>query len=535
MSVSWDRRVIPQWVRSIDPQVRFEDKKNKHQEDKSFPILDTKQKALFEKAVLEFDIEPTLGVAADALRFGLLGQVNPRLQPAARFILDHQSAVPEGLRLLALATNAGNTTGLNLHGQRIQDTLPNTAIHDSRRWLSRFPNDAMTWLDLGRLHAAAGNTDAAKKAVITALTLCPNSRLIIRGTSRFFLHARQPDVALAILERSKRLEIDPWLIAGHISISSILGKASRFTKKAKRLIDQNSLHPKDSSELASALATLELETGANKEAKKLFNLSLREPNENTLAQVEWASKHLNIRPDLPDEWLSNPISAEAGYYHALFESQFDIALARTLKWHSDEPFASRPMIAASFITAISGELDHAISYAKIGLKTEPENLMLLNNLAFSHGAKGDLAVAENLIKKIVAIEEKKPGAHTLANLGMLSYLRGEHDLGRNLYDLAEKIYLKDKRFEEATAVVCFQAHFARKVSAPDWLTLVNRARATVDKSSSKLAKAVFTKLMNEHTEDADEPPIESATKRKWHYDPDNNILTFEKRYPLGRA
>ena len=51
------------------------------------------------------------------------------------------------------------------------------------------------------------------------------------------------------------------------------------------------------SELASSIGTVELLYGSNKKSRELFKKSLISPNDNTLAQVEWAAtkdKNLDV-------------------------------------------------------------------------------------------------------------------------------------------------------------------------------------------------------------------------------------------------
>lgn len=533
MTISWQRRVVPQWTKSTDPGIRFLRNNADSRRKRLTPITNSDLEQL-EKVTGEFDANPSIGLAADALRFGLLKPDYEKLKAIAKYVLKNHSEAPIGLRRLAEAIDTGDLEKASLHGPLDFKKPVHTAIHDTRRWLSRFPRDSLSWLDLGRLHAAAGNADSARQAVQTALSLSPNNRTILRGTSRFFLHAREPDVALAVLDKTSRTANDPWLMAGHLAISSILGKSSQFTKRAKKIVTSDSLPPHEITELASSLATLELEAGFNKEARKLFNISLSEPNENALAQVQWASKQLNLDPQLPAEWLRNPISSEAGYYHSLLNDHLEEALTSAITWHSDEPFASRPMLGASFIASIFGHFEEASNYARQGLVSEPENAMLLNNLAFSTGAQGDIEAAERIIRKIAALERGELSAHTMANLGMLAYLRGEYGFGMRLYDKAVHVYRRQRRIEEAASAATFHAYFAHKTNAPNADVLLNLAKQVVEESRSRIAKSIFSRLTMTDAKDT-APPIKQIAPRKWNYDQEKNLLIFERHFPLGKT
>ncbi|MBS7807153.1 hypothetical protein [Variovorax sp. PCZ-1] len=533
MTISWERRVVPQWTKSTEPNNRFVRNPITAFSRPTTPIRSADNHE-FEKVVAEFELHPSIGLAADALRFGLLNIDSSKLKSIATFILKNDSAMPAGIRRLADSVQSGDLSEVSLTGPLDHKKTLRDGIHDTRRWLVRFPNDALTWLDLGRLHAAAGNTGSAKNAVQTALALSPSNRTILRGTSRFFLHAHDPAAALAILDKSPRTERDPWLIAGHIAINSILGKSSKFTKKARAIISAGSHSPYEISELASSLATLELEAGQNKQAKRLYNISLSEPNENALAQVQWAAKQLNLNPDLPDEWLQKPMTAEAGYYHFLMNDQFEDALMSALTWHIDEPFAARPMLSASFIAAIFGDLNDARSYARQGLITEPDNLMLLNNLAFATGAEGDIEAAETVLKKISSIEKSNINAHTVANLGMLAYLRQELEIGMQLYDTAIEIYRKQHNLEQAAIASIFHWFFSHKVASSKSNEILDKARKVVEESRSRFAQGIFVRITKMHATNT-APPVRQIAPRKWHYDREKNLLIFDKHLPLGKS
>jgi tetratricopeptide (TPR) repeat protein len=530
MTVSWTRRVVPQWVRSTDPEIRFV-RKEGPASSPTGGILALDQAELGE-ALAEFDANPSIGLAADALRFAYHSKFWPELRRAAEFVAATSDRLPDALRRLANSVIHQDLRNLTLHGEMEHTKPMRYAIHDTRRWLARFPHDALSWLDLGRLQAATGNTEGASSSVRTALSLRPTSRTVLRAASRFFLHARDPEKAFHVLDRSSRTSSDPWLMAGHIAISSILDKTSRHAKKGRQLVASQTLPPQEITELASSLATVALESGSTREARRLFNVSLQQPNENSLAQAEWAVDQLNIAPDLPGEWLENPASSEAGYYHQLFNNNFDAALRNAVRWHHDEPFASRPMLAASFIAGISGAFDDSCDFARQGLVTEPDNVMLLNNLAFAIGARGDVQGAERILARIGRLEKRDLSAHTLANLGMLSYLRGEYELGRNLYESAIRQYKKLKRLEEAAVAATFEFRFAKQTAANGWEFTQRNAQAVVEESRSRLASAIYTFMSGVKTKDT-AASIKQIPARKWSYDPSTHVLTFEPHKPLG--
>lgn len=522
MTVTWDRRVIPQWNTSLDSESHPKTTTGRISHAQLTP-LSKREEDLLQSGLEEFSEFNSIGVAADILRFGYCTTKDHDLESAAHFVINYEGRIPVGLKKLASLIITKNQNRFFISPISESDERKN--INQTKKWLSNHPRDGLTWLDLGRMQATLGNLKSATKSVKTALNLNPHSRTVLRGSARFFLHARDPEIALDILNRNPRTLVDPWLIAGHIAISSIIGKNSNLIKKANHLINAKIIHPRDLAELASSLATVNLQNGSYKEAKKLFNFSLKSPNQNSLAQAEWAIRKLSLSINMPEEWMENQISPEALYYRQLFSDQFEEALLSAIEWHKIEPFASRPMISASFIAGISGNLEDACNYAKSGLITEPNNPMLLNNLAFALGAKGEITSSEKIIEKVLACDGKNLNPHTLANLGMLAYLRKEFALGEQLYTTSIEEFKKSQKTAEALAAASFQAHFAKATQAPNWELIINKTHQAIDKSRSPLASSIFKRLINTNATS----PINSSTPtqpRKWHYDQSKNILIF---------
>ena len=100
--------------------------------------------------------------------------------------------------------------------------------------------------------------------------------------------------------KSQRLKHDPWLLAAEISSKALMDKNSNYIKHAKAIIKSQNYSAFNLTEIRSAVATSELLNGKIKNARKLFFDSLTDPNDNSLAQAEWASRHIpgfDVNPD----------------------------------------------------------------------------------------------------------------------------------------------------------------------------------------------------------------------------------------------
>ncbi len=532
MTLSWARRVVPSWDLARSNPRHFATQSGEASAQAT--VSTATEAARISKAVSEFEAHPTLGLASDVLRFSnMVGVADGRLDSAAAYVLKQTASVPEGLYRTAdsvLRKVKGSLPSVEMDFDAGETVA--LSIRRLRAWLRIYNRDGLAWSDLARSLAANGNNEGARRAITTALFINPNSRLVLRNATRFHLHNKDPERALHLLHHHERTKTDPWLMAGHIAISSIVGKESKLLKRGRHLIEAKRLTAADATELASSIATLELQSGATRVAKKLFNISLVSPNQNTLAQIEWASNQLKLVPDLPVHWLNFPDSAEAGYYRAIFDGDFSTALTRAIGWCQYEPFASRPLIAASFLSSMQGDHHSAVEYAKKGLATEPQDITLLNNLLFAVANDSAAYDLDSLVHQIWSLERKEPDPQTLANFGMLAYLSGELQKGSMLYEAAWTQSRRKNLHEQAANILSFQAHFSDLAGSPDATTIKARAASAVKATALPLSDAVFKHLFLSIAERDVKPASRTKLSAAWNYDAASNTLTFDKRIPI---
>jgi tetratricopeptide (TPR) repeat protein len=188
--------------------------------------------------------------------------------------------------------------------------------------------------------------------------------------------------------------------------------------------------------LASALATLELEAGNVRKARKLFRHSLVQPTENAIAQARWASDHAKHLELAVDSFLDH--SPEARAWSSTESGDWDVALSHALLWLADQPFSSGPAVHASYVASVPlARFADAARIARLGLEANPRDVVLLNNLVFSLASAGQISEAEEAFSQLphrdLAIHHEIPW---LATSGLLHFRRGNPVEGRRLYSEA---------------------------------------------------------------------------------------------------
>ena len=198
--------------------------------------------------------------------------------------------------------------------------------------------------------------------------------------------------------------------------------------------------PSHLSELASAVATLELKNGSVRKSKRLFQQSLVDPTENSIAQVAWAARQ-NRRIGFDHQFLSRPNTFEAESWTAFQEGKWESAVEQCKLWLFDQPFSSRPSTQGSFLAAVALE-DYSTSeyFAKQGLIANPSDPTLLNNLAFSLISRDKFNETRLTLSKIDRSKLSDLDRAVLqATDGLFEFRAGNVRRGRELYSKAYSI------------------------------------------------------------------------------------------------
>lgn len=442
-----ERRIIPRWRNSQTTQKTREvssiNEVNKEDEGKNF-ILAKKENWKIKKSLIN---------AVELVTSAFCQDSNTEAIDAAEFIIAIKEnilpAVTEIATKVLISSGRINQQINNNKAEFINNpTELFNRIHVIRNLLSKYPRNALMWADLSQAYTNIGSVDQAIGAMQTAIFLAPDNRFILRSATRLFIHFDIPDRANRLLLSREITIRDPWLLSAEIATATVEGKTSRLIKYGKEIIQNERFRPFHVSELASALGTVELNNGAIKKAKKLFQISLIDPNENSVAQSIWAQRNINSL-DISIAFQKTPNIFEALARKAYFDLDWDLLISASKSWLKDEPFSSRPAELGSF-AASDGKKDYLLgeTFCRNGLIANPLDLSLLNNLAFSLVNQEKIEEAEIEFEKSRNIPTSEPVEIALkATEGLICFRKGDYQKGQELYldamRLAEKKHLED--------------------------------------------------------------------------------------------
>ncbi len=416
-----------------------------------------------------------------------------RARDVAEAVLKSDSHIPRPLRLLAEQIVNGERP-LPPAPLEVEAGERHVRIHKLKKRLSAWPSDALAQIDLAREYTILGQRLKAIRPVTMALALAPSNPFVVRSAARFFLNDGDHDRALSLVRRAPNLAGDPWLLAAEVAISDATGRVTRFARAARGLLSRGAFSPKHLSELACALATIELESGNRRMARKLFVAGLERPTENAAAQAEWAFSEID-NLDVTTQ-VAPERSYEAEAMSHLGDGDWDLAIENARLWRLDEPFSARAAYFGSWTASVvRDDAELALQFANFGLSTKPKDKLLLNNKAVALARLGRPEEARRAIQ-LIPVADLKDGmeATYIATQGMIEYRFGNPEIGRILYEKARQVSRRQKNVREEAWSMLFQAREERRfdVNAAD--NLLTEARKKIELLRAREA-AVATRLL----------------------------------------
>lgn len=441
-----DRRVVPNW-RSFGKTTTLGEL-NSFQNENLFP----QQEISIEEYVIDWKLNKTVIHAADLLSAAFVNNKREEktVIEAANFILKNQDeATPSQISLSNAILNKTEEKDLSERFNEVTlDKFPvlinpepiRIKISETKNLLRQYPSNAILYVELSRYYSILGQEYNSIRTMKRALHLAPNNRFVLRCATRLFAHYNTEDNNYLdyihnFLRKSPMILVDPWLISAEISIATIRNRTSKFIKKGIELVNSKNISPFNFTELASSIGTVELLYGGVKKSRAFFNKALINPNDNSLAQIEWASTKDNLL-DIDLSLFGVKMNFEALALDNFQNKDYEAALDNAAKWFIDMPFSKRPiMFGSNLASTILKDQQKSISFLNAGLISHPNDPQLINNLAYALALDDKPREAFEQLNKIRnEVDYDDVTQICLTATKGLSYFRsGFVDIGRQLY------------------------------------------------------------------------------------------------------
>jgi tetratricopeptide (TPR) repeat protein len=213
----------------------------------------------------------------------------------------------------------------------------------------------------------------------------------------------------------------------------------------------------------------------------MFTQALVSPTENSVAQANWAARKLPAF-EVDPRHLRTPRSYEARCWESFRAGDWDSAIAEAWKWLADEPFSRRPAELGTFTALVPTErFEDAVQMARLALVANPDDPLLLNNLAVGLASMGKVEEAVQTYARI-----NPSGLSSTAQLvayhatgGLIAFRTLAPELGRELYGRALDVASGESMRHERATAFAFWAREEFQANSPTAHHLLARAREEV--------------------------------------------------------
>lgn len=307
----------------------------------------------------------------------------------------------------------------------------------------------IAYCELARCYANLGMNERAMQYMNYAVFLAPQSRYIARCAARFYVHVGEHDRAKKVLISNGRVNSDPWVMSAEIAVESLMGRSSRYIQIGRKLVMSGSFSAFSSSELCLAICKEDRESGKRKDARKMFEKGIEDPNDNSLAQAEFFAKEdSNINLDMAS-FNSILHKNEAETRKALSKGNYEEAFIYSLKWMQDYRFEHRPIEFAFGLSCdYLKKYDYAIEIVDRSLEINPKDPAAINNRLYALGLSDRIDEAESYLQEVDVKQYRKENTNNgiclVATCGLLEFRKGNIEEGRELYNMAIEAAKKQK-------------------------------------------------------------------------------------------
>lgn len=418
-----ERHTIPRWNSIKTAQSLGELSSVKTGNGKAFPDAQQQLKKLLEDWKTEKNLPLAIEIISTTKFIQNAENDIGDIVSYAEKTVSEMSAPPTPLYEFLFSSDGGNA---------LQSYSQSRKISTIKKTLANYPHNPLLWSELSREYVIDGNEQKGEKAIHVAYGLAPNNRSVLRAIARFYTHVGDPEQALFFLRKGDCVKADPWIMSAEIAISNELKKPSRNVKLAQSMIINDNYNPLSISELAGELGTMDFLAGNNKQGKKKLALSIKQPFENTVAQIAWINKSIcNVDGILASIESKVDCNYEAMARISLHEKEWENAMSYAEAWQDYQPFSREPAIFGSFIsTDFLFDSERAIKMINRGLLSNPDNADLLNNYVYALILSNNLEEARSQYYRAIDLCKNDEPVALIATGGMLEYRLGNPSKGK---------------------------------------------------------------------------------------------------------
>ena len=397
----------------------------------------------------EWSAGPSTGLAGDIVSAALVSSQSdhPVIDRATRFILAHRGVCSSSLVSAARKVRHRDApTGepavelprLTTFLERNSRQHAYRTIHVLKNAITRFGGDPILFAELARWYMVVGNEERARRNIAIALSLSPSNRYVLRSAVRLYAHFDDADRAFHLLHKHPLSRHDPWVASARLAMAGVIGKSHMVIKDCSRMLSSGRFSAFGLTELHAGVGSVELLAGDRRRSRRRFQAALQDPNDNSLAQVEWGlSEERLFDVDLKSYKVVRNFEALA--LEAFNQCRWTSVLDHCEDWLMDQPFANGPAMMASHVASVVLEdLGAAKLFCQASRLACPDDPQVANNYAYALALDDDPEEALRVLDKhrLTGVEDPRTRVCLSATRGLACFRGGRIEEGRAWYQSA---------------------------------------------------------------------------------------------------
>lgn len=334
------------------------------------------------------------------------------------------------------------------------------ALGSFKKALALEPRSAKAQFNIATCYAQEKHYDKAVRHFASSLSLDAQNLDALKGLARVYLLTKQYSEAAALLSKreeaftndSQLLEMQSEAHFYSKNYQSCLKTLSR----ALKIYEGSKAAPAERSRVYNNLGCASAALGEKQKAEAFFRKALKE-SPDVIGDAHANLVDLLVEQRRYDDafLLLRTIEREHPdvFKRPTWQLRFSLLAAHHYLYKNDYEAVSRYLLEAQkadqeniasyvgmsyLLTELKADYSGAIKSLKVGLQKAPDNLLLLNNLAYTYLMKGDVEKGRSVLDSIIN-NDLLENPHLFATRGLLLIKEGAIEEGAHLYNQASNL------------------------------------------------------------------------------------------------
>ncbi|MDH5723796.1 MAG: tetratricopeptide repeat protein [Alphaproteobacteria bacterium] len=331
------------------------------------------------------------------------------------------------------------------------------ALGSFKKALALEPRSAKAHFNVATCYAQEKQYDKAVRHFASSLSLDAHNLDALKGLARVYLLTKQYSEAGVLLSPREETFANDSQLLEMLSETYFYSKSYpsclKTLSRALKIYEQSKAAPAEKSRVYNNLGCASAALGEKQQAEVFFRKALKESSDVIgdahtnlvdllVEQRRYEDAFLllrNIESEHPDVFTRPAWQLRFSLlaaHHYLYKNDYEAASYYLLEAQKADQENIASYVGISYLlTELQADYSGSLKWLRVALQKAPDNLLLLNNLAYTYLMKGDIEKGRSVLDSI-ANRNLLENPHLFATRGLLLIKEGAIEEGAHLYNQA---------------------------------------------------------------------------------------------------